>query len=194
MRTIQIASKLAKIWFYLLLILGNLFIIFSVLKGIVETNEKYNTPRIIFNNENDLSSIVVDPNNDISPLVLEDMYIRQRAFEMKYNRKLKVDEYNEFDEDGKKGEILGAVTGAVMMILAYSIPIYFLFISLMRNNKRYLDYLNGNNVEKYSKNKTWVMICTVLITILFILPTLGLILSLTITQFRSLSKQKSIIV
>ncbi|WP_291065133.1 MULTISPECIES: hypothetical protein [unclassified Empedobacter] len=151
MRTIQIASKLAKIWFYLLLILGNLFIIFSVLKGIVETNEKYNTPRIIFNNENDLSSIVVDPNNDISPLVLEDMYIRQRAFEMKYNRKLKVDEYNEFDEDGKKGEILGAVTGAVMMILAYSIPIYFLFISLMRNNKRYLDYLNGNNVEKYSK-------------------------------------------
>ena len=194
MRTIQIASKLAKIWFYLLLILGNLFIIFSVLKGIVETNEKYNTPRIIFNSENDLSSIVVDPNNDISPLVLEDMYIRQRAFEMKYNRKLKVDEYNEFDEDGKKGEILGAVTGAVMMILAYSIPIYLLFISLMRNNKRYLDYLKGNNVEEYSKNKTWVMICTVLITLLFILPTFGLILSLTITQFMSLSKQKSIIV
>ncbi|MDO3385917.1 hypothetical protein QWI17_08710, partial [Gilvimarinus sp. SDUM040013] len=81
---------MAKIWFYILLILGNLFIIFSVLKGIVETNEKYNTPRIIFNSENDLSSIVVDPNNDISPLVLEDMYIRQRAFEMKYNRKLKV--------------------------------------------------------------------------------------------------------
>jgi len=81
----------------------------------------------------------------------------------------------------------------LLMVFFYKI-IQFLFKPLKLNERLFSDYLKGNNVEEYSKNKTWVMICTVLITLLFILPTFGLILSLTITQFMSLSKQKSIIV
>ena len=96
----------------------------------------------------------------------------------------------------KGGDDMGAleiISGVIVLILIYKL-IQLLFKPLKRNRKLYMDFLDGNNVEKYSKNRIWVMICTVVITVLFILPTLGLILSLTITQFRSLSKQKSIIV
>lgn len=96
----------------------------------------------------------------------------------------------------KGGDDMGAleiISGVIVLILIYKL-IQLLFKPLKRNRKLYMDFLDGNNVEKYSKNRIWVMICTVVITVLFILPTLGLILSLTILQFMSLSKQKSIIV
>lgn len=88
---------------------------------------------------------------------------------------------------------LEIISGVIVLILIYKL-IQLLFKPLKRNRKLYMDFLDGNNVEKYSKNRIWVMICTVVITVLFILPTLGLILSLTISQFMSLYKQKSIIV
>ena len=96
----------------------------------------------------------------------------------------------------KGGDDMGAleiISGVIVLILIYKL-IQLLFKPLKRNRKLYMDFLDGNNVEKYSKNRIWVMICTVVITVLFILPTLGLILSLTISQFMSLYKQKSIIV
>lgn len=96
----------------------------------------------------------------------------------------------------KGGDDTGAlefISEVILLILIYKL-IQLLFKPLKRNRKLYMDFLDGNNVEKYSKNRIWVIICTVLITVLFIIPTLGLILSLTITQFISLSKQKSIIV
>ena len=88
----------------------------------------------------------------------------------------------------------GIISGIVIPSILFYYLVQLLFKPLKRNRKLYMDFLDGNNVEKYSKNRIWVMICTVVITVLFILPTLGLILSLTILQFMSLSKQKSIIV
>jgi len=89
--------------------------------------------------------------------------------------------------------ILGFISGVILPLIVFYFFIQLLFKPLKRNRQLYNDFLNGNNIDKYSKNRTWVMICTILITIIFILPTLGLILSLTITQFISLSKQKNII-
>lgn len=89
--------------------------------------------------------------------------------------------------------IISWVSKILLLIIFYKL-IQLLFKPLNKNKQLFENYLNGKNIDKYSKNKTWVMICTVLITVIFILPTLGLILSLTITQFISLSKQKNIIV
>lgn len=98
----------------------------------------------------------------------------------------------QYGNDTSNGGAMRLLSNILLGVLFYKL-IQLLFKPLKMNQQLYNDYLNENNINKYLKNRTWVMICTILITVIFILPTFGLILSLTITQFISLSKQKNII-
>ncbi|MDY3339503.1 hypothetical protein PG279_10025 [Riemerella anatipestifer] len=181
------AEKTNKIWFTITKSFLILSVIFSVLLNFSNVLNKYDKKSIVFKDEADFQNRLENAKNNDELQELMDARISQRAYELKYGKQLSENEINNYDQNPAKkwGGIIGSLIGGIIFGTIGLFILKFLFRPL-RNN-----FLNFQKLQKseitnaeYQKNKNFTIINTLIITLLFLIPTFGIILSLTFYQLR----------
>ncbi len=182
----QKAETINNICFKILTICWVLILVRSSIIDLIKINEKYGKREIIFKDDADFKSKLENTSDYNEQHELMKARISQRAYEIKYGKKLTENTNNEFDNNpsNKFGAILGTIISPKLLLgfIGFFL-IKLLFNPLKHNLEKYKKYINKEiSINDYKKSKNLTLTCTVFITLLFIIPTFGLILLLTFFQ------------